>query len=94
MASTSVAATHCYRFQVLRYVPNLVSGEYFNIGLLLRDGENQLIDARFAAARGFVDEIVSHEKLRESLVLLLRAGLRNPGAHLGPFGLGEGLTNG
>ena len=49
MASTSVAATHCYRFQVLRYVPNLVSGEYFNIGLLLRDGENQLIDARFAA---------------------------------------------
>ena len=49
MASTSTEATHCYRFQVLRYVPNLVSGEYFNIGLLLHDSENRLIDARFTA---------------------------------------------
>lgn len=60
----------------------------------VREDYDRQLDARFAAARGFVDEIVSHEKLRESLVLLLRAGLRNPGAHLGPFGLGEGLTHG
>lgn len=60
----------------------------------VREEYDRQLDARFAAARGFVDEIVNHEKLRESLVLLLRAGLRNPGAHLGPFGLGEGLTHG
>lgn len=60
----------------------------------VREDYDRQLDARFAAARGFVDEIVSHENLRKSLVLLLRAGLRNPGAHLGPFGLGEGLTHG
>ena len=49
MMSTTTETSHCYRFQVLRYVPNLVSGEYFNIGLLLYDGENHLIDARFTA---------------------------------------------
>ena len=43
--STSTETTHCYHFQVLRYVPNLVSGEYFNIGLLLYDSEKRLIDA-------------------------------------------------
>ena len=37
MLSASTETTHCYHFQVLRYVPNLVSGEYFNIGLLLYD---------------------------------------------------------
>ena len=35
MTSTPTKTTHGYRFQVLRYVPNLVAGEYFNIGLLL-----------------------------------------------------------
>ena len=49
MMSTSTETTHCYHFQVLRYVPNLISGEYFNIGLLLHDNENRLIDARFTA---------------------------------------------
>ncbi len=49
MMSTSTETTHCYHFQLLRYVPNLISGEYFNIGLLLHDNENRLIDARFTA---------------------------------------------
>ncbi len=47
MTSTPTKTSQGYRFQVLRYVPNLVSGEYFNIGLLLYDSENHLIDARF-----------------------------------------------
>jgi 3-methylcrotonyl-CoA carboxylase beta subunit len=51
-----------------------------------RDYERQL-DARFAAARGFVDEIVLPEEVRPALELLLRAGLSNPGPHLGPFQL-------
>ncbi len=53
--------------------------------------ERQL-DARFAAARGFVDEVVLPEELRPALALLLRAARQNPGPHIGPFHLPEGLT--
>ncbi|MEZ4414841.1 MAG: carboxyl transferase domain-containing protein [Gemmatimonadota bacterium] len=45
------------------------------------------LDARFAAARGFVDAIVLPEELHDALELVLRAGLSNPGPHLGPFTL-------
>ncbi|HEX6626662.1 MAG TPA: acyl-CoA carboxylase subunit beta [Gemmatimonadaceae bacterium] len=48
------------------------------------DYEHQL-DARYAAARGFVDAIVYPENTREMLSLALRAALHNPGPHLGPF---------
>jgi acetyl-CoA carboxylase carboxyltransferase component len=48
------------------------------------DYEHQL-DARYAAARGFVDAIVFPEDTREMLSLALRAALHNPGPHLGPF---------
>ena len=48
------------------------------------DYENQL-DARYAAARGYVDAIVYPENTREMLSLALRAALNNPGPHLGPF---------
>jgi acetyl-CoA carboxylase carboxyltransferase component len=50
------------------------------------------LDARFAAARGFVDEVVLPEELRSALVLLLRAARRNPGPHIGPFHLPAGLA--
>lgn len=53
----------------------------------VREEYERQLDARFAAARGFVDEVVLPEELRGSLALLLRAALRNPGAHLGPFTL-------
>lgn len=48
------------------------------------------LDARYAAARGFVDEVVLPEEVRPVLSLLLRTSLRNPGPHLGPFGIGGG----
>ena len=48
------------------------------------DYEHQL-DARYAAARGFVDAIVYPEDTREVLTLALRAARTNPGPHLGPF---------
>jgi acetyl-CoA carboxylase carboxyltransferase component len=51
--------------------------------------ERQL-DARFAGARGFVDEVVLAEEVRPALGLLLRASLNNPGPHLGAFHLPEG----
>jgi len=46
------------------------------------------LDARFAGARGFVDEVVLPEEIRPALGLLLRAAVQNPGPHLGPFQLG------
>ena len=48
------------------------------------DYEHQL-DARYAAARGYVDAIVAPEDTRPLLALALRAVRRNPGPHLGAF---------
>lgn len=48
------------------------------------DYEHQL-DAKYAAARGFVDAIVHPEDTREVLVMALTASLQNPGPHLGAF---------
>jgi 3-methylcrotonyl-CoA carboxylase beta subunit len=48
------------------------------------DYEHQL-DARFAAARGFVDAIVSPEETRRLLGFLLAVSGRYEGPHLGPF---------
>jgi acetyl-CoA carboxylase carboxyltransferase component len=48
------------------------------------DYDTQL-DARYAAARGFVDTICYPEDTRTLLALALRAAARNPGPHLGAF---------
>jgi acetyl-CoA carboxylase carboxyltransferase component len=48
------------------------------------DYEHQL-DAKFAAARGFVDAVVHPEDTRQALTTALRACLHNPGPHLGPY---------
>jgi len=48
------------------------------------DYEEQL-DARYAAARGFVDTIVYPEDTRTAIGMALRSALQNPGPHLGAF---------
>ncbi len=48
--------------------------------------ERQL-DARYAAARGFVDAIIAPEETRKVLDLALRTTLENPAPHIGPFTL-------
>jgi acetyl-CoA carboxylase carboxyltransferase component len=48
------------------------------------DYEHQL-DAKFAAARGFVDAVIAPEDTRATLSLALRTALNNPGPHLGAF---------
>ena len=48
------------------------------------DYETQL-DARYAAARGFVDAIVYPEDTRAVLAMAFRTSLQNKGPHLGPF---------
>jgi len=54
------------------------------------DYEHQL-DAKFAAARGYVDAIVHPEETRRVLATALRASLQNPGPHLGAFVLPNGI---
>jgi acetyl-CoA carboxylase carboxyltransferase component len=48
------------------------------------DYEEQL-DAKYAAARGFVDAILHPEETRAALALALRTALNNAGPHLGAF---------
>ncbi|HWP69666.1 MAG TPA: acyl-CoA carboxylase subunit beta [Gemmatimonadaceae bacterium] len=48
------------------------------------DYEHQL-DARFAAARGFVDAIIHPEETAEVLAMALRTALHNDGPHVGAF---------
>ncbi len=43
------------------------------------------LDARYAAARGYVDAIVYPEETRDVLAMALRTSLQNKGPHLGPF---------
>ncbi len=63
----------------------------------MRTDYDQQLDARFAAARGFVDAIITPEETRDTLALLLRVAANNDGPHLGPFvldaraGLGIGV---
>ena len=49
-----------------------------------RDYERQL-DARYAAARGFVDALLAPEETRDALELALRVTLNFDGPHLGQF---------
>ncbi len=51
----------------------------------MRADYDQQLDARFAAARGFVDTIVYPEETRDVLALALRAAMHNPGPHIGAF---------
>jgi 3-methylcrotonyl-CoA carboxylase beta subunit len=60
-----------------------------SIDAMRTDYEHQL-DARYAAARGFVDAIIPPEETRDMLAFLLSVTSNNPGPHLGPFVL-EGL---
>ncbi len=58
----------------------------------VREDYDRQLDARFAGARGFVDEVVLPEELRGAMALLLRAALNNPGPHLGAFHLPPGVA--
>ncbi|HEY8197142.1 MAG TPA: carboxyl transferase domain-containing protein, partial [Gemmatimonadales bacterium] len=51
----------------------------------MRTDYEQQLDAKFAAARGFVDAIVTPEETRDQLAFTLRIAANYPGPHLGPF---------
>jgi acetyl-CoA carboxylase carboxyltransferase component len=50
------------------------------------------LDAKYAAARGFVDAVIAPEETRDVLELALRVGLNYSGPHLGQFVLPASLA--
>jgi acetyl-CoA carboxylase carboxyltransferase component len=58
----------------------------------VRENYEQQLDARYAAARGFVDAVITPEDTRDALELALRVGLNYGGPHLGPFVLPPSLV--
>jgi len=50
------------------------------------------LDAKYAAARGFVDAVIAPEDTRNALELALRVSLNYSGPHLGQFILPASLT--
>jgi acetyl-CoA carboxylase carboxyltransferase component len=51
----------------------------------MRVDYEQQLDAKFAAARGFVDALITPEETRDVLAFALRASANYAGPHLGPF---------
>ena len=51
----------------------------------MRADYEQQLDAKFAAARGFVDAIITPDETRDQLAFALRVAANFPLPHLGPF---------
>jgi acetyl-CoA carboxylase carboxyltransferase component len=58
----------------------------------VRESYEQQLDAKFAAARGFVDAVIAPEETRDALELALRVGLNYGGPHVGQFVLPPALV--
>jgi acetyl-CoA carboxylase carboxyltransferase component len=58
----------------------------------VRETYEMELDAKYAAARGFVDAVITPESTREALELALCTSLNYPGPHIGPFVLPSGLV--
>jgi acetyl-CoA carboxylase carboxyltransferase component len=58
----------------------------------VREDYEQQLDAKYAAARGFVDAVIAPEETRDALELALRVAGNNDGPHLGQFILPPALA--
>ena len=58
----------------------------------VRETYERELDAKYAAARGFVDAVIAPEQTREVLELALRVSLNYSGPHLGQFVLPQSLA--
>jgi 3-methylcrotonyl-CoA carboxylase beta subunit len=58
----------------------------------VRETYDKELDAKYAAARGFVDAVIRPEATRQALELALRTAQNYPGPHLGQFVLPANLT--
>ena len=84
---SAVQAVHGPAIEAARKAGEDVSPEVARAMEEMRQDYEHQLDARFAAARGYVDAIVYPEQTRDAIAMALRAGLQNPGPHLGPFAL-------
>jgi 3-methylcrotonyl-CoA carboxylase beta subunit len=57
----------------------------------VRETYERDLDARYAAARGFVDAVITPEQTRDAIELSLRTSLNNDGPHIGQFVLPQSL---
>jgi acetyl-CoA carboxylase carboxyltransferase component len=51
----------------------------------VREDYEQQLDAKYAAARGYVDAVIAPGETRDAIELALRVSLNYAGPHLGPF---------
>jgi 3-methylcrotonyl-CoA carboxylase beta subunit len=58
----------------------------------VRETYERDLDAKYAAARGFVDAVITPEQTRDALELSLRTSLNNDGPHIGQFVLPPSLV--
>jgi 3-methylcrotonyl-CoA carboxylase beta subunit len=58
----------------------------------VRDTYERDLDAKYAAARGFVDAVIAPEETRDVLELALRVSLNYSGPHLGQFVMPAGVV--
>jgi 3-methylcrotonyl-CoA carboxylase beta subunit len=58
----------------------------------VRETYERDLDAKYAAARGFVDAVIAPEETRDALELALRVSLNYSGPHLGQFVLPASLA--
>ena len=58
----------------------------------VRETYERDLDAKYAAARGFVDAVITPEETRDTLELALQTALNYDGPHLGPFVLPPALV--
>ena len=58
----------------------------------VRENYERQLDAKYAAARGFVDAVIAPEETRDALELALRVSANYDGPHLGHFVLPASLA--
>jgi acetyl-CoA carboxylase carboxyltransferase component len=58
----------------------------------VRETYERDLDAKYAAARGFVDSVITPEETRDALELSLRTSLNYDGPHIGQFVLPPSLV--
>ena len=81
----AVQAVHGPAIAAAKATGSMVATEVGDAATKMREDYEHWLDARYAAARGFVDAIVYPEDTRATIGLALRSTLQNPGPHLGPF---------
>jgi 3-methylcrotonyl-CoA carboxylase beta subunit len=82
---SAVQAVHGPALAAARTAKQPVSSEVSAAVDAMRAEYETQLDARYAAARGFVDAIVYPEETREILAIAFRTAACNPGPHLGAF---------